>query len=84
MIVLWNGSDLYKGYHDPQTGWLDLVSSRPAEGGQAYTVGEAFSFSVDEAGAFCHLGLDVNAGLDEPQLKRPSDVREALDEARGD
>lgn len=79
MIVLWDGGDLYKGYYDPQTGWLDLVSSRTAEGGQAHSVGETFLLSVDEEGTFCHLGLDVTAGEAEPLLERPLEAPDALD-----
>jgi hypothetical protein len=79
VIVLWSRNDLYKGYYDPKAGWLDLVSSRPAEGGEAHAVGEKFLFSVDEAGAFCHLGLDMSAALTTPLLERPAEVREALD-----
>ena len=78
MIVLWSCGDLYKGYFDPRAGWLDLVSSRPAAGGEAHAVGEHFLFSVDEGGAFCHLGLDVGAAQATPPLERPPEVREAL------
>ena len=79
MIVLWNGNDLFKGYYDPETGWLDLVSSRPAEGGQAWTVGEEFSLSVDETGAFCHLGLNIESARSESPLVRPAEARRAVD-----
>ena len=79
MIVLWSGRDLVKGYHDPTTGWLDLVSNRPAEGGEAHTVGGGFSLARDEEGAFCHLGLDVAQAVDVPPLQRPAEMREAVD-----
>lgn len=79
MIVIWNGNDLFKGYFDPESGWLDLVSSRPADGGQAWTVGEGFSLSVDESGAFCHLGLDTQGAGGAAQVTRPSETREAVD-----
>ncbi len=79
MIVLWNGSDLLKGFFDPKTGWLDLVSSRPSDGGQAFTAGESFSLSVDEGGSFCHLGLDVGEAIDSAPITRPDEVRDALD-----
>lgn len=79
MIVLWSGSDLVKGYHDPATGWVDLVSNRPAEGGDAHTVGEGFSLARDEAGVFCHLGLDAGQAVDAAPLERPAEAREAVD-----
>lgn len=79
MIVLWKRSDQVKGYHDPTTGWLDLVSNRPAEGGDAHAVGEGFSLAREEAGVFCHLGLDVTQAVAAPPLERPAEVREAID-----
>jgi len=60
MRVVWHGSDLYKAYHDPETGTLDLVASRRAGGGQAVAMGDEFALAVDDSGAFCHLGIDVS------------------------
>lgn len=79
MIVLWIGDDLFKGYHDPEGGWLDLVSNRPAEGGEVFTVGEQFSLATDETGVFCHLGVDTRAAGDAPPLTRPAHARTAVD-----
>ncbi len=79
MIVCWSGGDLYKGYFDPESGWVDIVSSRPAEGGEAFTVGEGFSLGVDEEGLFCHLGLAVTGVPTESLLTRPSQVPVAFE-----
>jgi hypothetical protein len=79
VIVVWNGTDLFKAYHDPDTGWLDLVSSRPAEGGEAWTMGEGFSIGVDEEGNFCHLGVDVGACTEGTFPTRPADAPMAVD-----
>ncbi len=79
MYVLWCGSDLFKAYHDPGTHWLDLVSSRSVEGGDAFSVGEDFTLSVDDTGAFCHLGLHAERGGQEELPERPDECRSAFD-----
>lgn len=79
MMVIWNGRDLFKGYFDPKTGSLDLVTSRPVDGGEARTIGEGLTVAVDEEGLFCHLGLDVSSVPETPVFERPADVQEAVD-----
>lgn len=78
MRVVWHGSDLYKAYHDPQTGTLDLVASRPAGGGEAVAMGDEFALAVDDSGAFCHLGVDVRKQFTSTEPpNRPPDAETA-------
>jgi hypothetical protein len=75
MRVVWHGSDLYKAYHDPKSGTLDLVASRAAGGGQAVAMGDEFALAVDDSGAFCHLGVDVRKQFESPEPpNRPPDA----------
>ena len=75
MRIAWRGSDLYKAYHDPQTGTLDLVASRQADGGEAMAMGDEFALAVDDSGAFCHLGVDVRKQFTSPEPpNRPPDA----------
>ena len=79
MYVLWIGSDLYKGYHDPRSGRVDVIASRIGTVGRALAV-QDFEIVVDEGGALCNLALEVgdresSAGLPE----RPATCVSAVD-----
>ena len=62
MYVVWLGSDLLRGYHDPQEKTLDVLSSRGASEGSAAELGGEVAISFDDEGVFCHLGVDLSAG----------------------
>jgi len=59
--ILFSGEDLYRGYFDPDGRTLEIVSSRDAESGVAWSPANDFLIGVDDEQFFSHAQLAIGA-----------------------
>lgn len=82
MNALWVGTDLYKAYHDPKSGRLDVIASRYGAEGEALPGDVGLEIVVDEGGAVCGFSVMVgedSAPFDPPLPQRPAECPSAVD-----
>lgn len=81
MNVLWIGTDLYKAYHDPQTGRIDVLASRYGTEGTALAPEPGLEIVVDEGEAICSIAvqLDAAAPIVSGLPHRPAECLSAVD-----
>jgi len=88
MNALWIGSDLFKAYHDPSTGRIDVVASRFGAQGEALASESGLELYLDEEGTVCAFSLpvgegapDSGSGLPRRPVECPSAVEAEVDVA---
>lgn len=79
MDLVWIGAEALRAFHDPDSGALELLSSRRADEGSTWVLDPELSVAVDDDGVFCHLDLGAPARpgtLPLPERPRQAPVAE--------